>query len=73
MVPQKDDILALLVKFDERQRTIFKTLTRVENHLAKLNSKVAEHERTLIELRTIGTVAVLIIPVIVSYVMRYFN
>jgi len=73
MIQQKDDILALLVKFDERQRTIFKTLTRVENHLSKLNSKVAEHERTLIELRTIGTVAVLIIPVIVSYVMRYFN
>jgi len=67
------DILALLVKFDERQRTIFKTLTRIENQLQKVNGKVAEHEKTLIELRTIGTIGILIVPVIVSYIMKFIN
>jgi len=67
------DVYALLVKFDERQRTIFKQLNRIESHLKSLNGKVAEHERTIIELRTIGTVAIILIPILVSYVMRYFN
>ena len=34
------DILAMMVKFNERQRTIFNTLHRIEKHLEKLNGKV---------------------------------
>ena len=29
------DIFAMMVKFDERQRTIFNTLHRIEKHLEK--------------------------------------
>ena len=67
------DLYAMLVKFDERQRTIFNMLGRVEQHLEKLNSKVAEHESTIIELRTIGMIAVIAMPIVVNLVMKYFN
>jgi len=67
------DLYAMMVKFDERQRTIFNMLHRVEKHLEKLNGKVAEHESTIIELRTIGTIAIIGMPIIVNLVMKYFN
>ena len=64
------DLYAMMVKFDERQRTIFNMLHRVEKHLERLNGKVAEHETSLTKLRTIGAVAVVSVPVIVNVIMR---
>jgi hypothetical protein len=68
----KDDkeIFAMMVKFDERQRTIFNTLYRIEKHLEKLNGKVASHDTALTKLQTVGAVAVISIPIIVNTIMR---
>tara|TARA_R100000008_G_C3573889_1_gene163958 strand:+ start:70 stop:300 length:231 start_codon:yes stop_codon:yes gene_type:complete len=64
------DLYAMMVKFDERQRTIFNILARVEKHLEKLNGKVADHETALAKMQVMGTVAVVSFPIIVNIIMR---
>ena len=64
------DLFSMMVKFDERQRTIFNMLGRVEKHLEKLNGKVARHETDLAKMQVWGTVAVVCFPVIVNLIMR---
>ena len=69
-MPHNDDLFAMMVKLDERQKTIFNMLARVEKHLEKLNGKVASHETALTKLQTVGAVAVISIPIIVNTIMR---
>ena len=45
-------------------------LEKIENHLAKINGKVQGQEIKVAEIRTYGTMAVLVIPIIVNVVMR---
>jgi len=65
------NFLTMMVKFDERQRTIFNTLHRIEKHLEKLNGKVANHDTELAKMQVWGTVAVVSFPVIVNVIMRF--
>ena len=67
---EKQDLYAMMVKFDERQRTIFNTLVKVEKHLEKLNGKVFEHESQIAKMQVWGTVAVISLPIIVNAIMR---
>ncbi len=69
-MPHNDDLYAVMVKLDERQKTIFNMLARVEKHLERLNGKVADHETALTKLQTVGAVAVISIPIIVNTIMR---
>jgi hypothetical protein len=69
-MPHNDDLYAMMVKLDERQKTIFNMLARVEKHLERLNGKVADHETALTKLQTVGAVAVISIPIIVNTIMR---
>ena len=69
-MPPPDDIHGMMVKFDERQKTIFNMLSKIDKHLEKLNGKVAEHESRLVELKTVGGVALIALPIIVNVVMR---
>jgi len=69
-MPHNDDLFAMMVKLDERQKTIFNMLARVEKHLERLNGKVADHETALTKLQTVGAVAVISIPIIVNTIMR---
>ena len=69
-VSKDKDIYGMMVKFDERQRTIFNMLARVEKHLEKLNGKVAQHETDLAKMQGWGTVAVVSFPIIVNVIMR---
>ena len=64
------DLYAMMVKLDERQKTIFQMLYRVEKHLEKLNGKVASHDTAITKLQTVGAVAVISIPIIVNVIMR---
>ena len=41
------DLYAMMVKLDERQRTIFHMLGRVEKHLEKLNGKLDNHDTAI--------------------------
>jgi hypothetical protein len=69
-MPTEQDTYAMLVKLDERQKTLFNMMTRVEKHLEKLNGKVSEHDRTLAKVQVYGTIALVTFPVIVNVIME---
>ena len=60
----------LLVQVSTRQEEIIHRVGRIEKHLEKINGKVAEHEASLIKIKTIGMVAVFIIPLTINIIMR---
>ena len=66
----RNEVTARLVKLDERQISIFKALQRIDKCLDKLSNKVDKHDIDLTVVKTWGSVAVLIIPIIVSIIMR---
>jgi len=66
----RNEVTARLVKLDERQISIFKSIQRIDRHLEKLNNKVGSHDTDLTIVKTWGTVGVLIIPMIISIIMR---
>jgi hypothetical protein len=61
---------AQLVKLGERQISIFKSIQRVEKHLDKLNGQVEENKTNLTKIGTVGSVGIIVMPVIVSIIMR---
>ena len=61
---------ARLVKLEERQISIFKTLQRVEKNIDKINGQVQENKTNLTKIGTIGSICVFVIPIVVSIVMR---
>jgi len=69
-MPNDQDTYAMLVKLDERQKTLFNMISRVEKHLEKLNGKVSEHDRTLAKVQVYGTIALVTFPVIVNVIME---
>lgn len=66
----RSSVAAMLVKLEERQISIFKSIQRVEKHLEKLNGQVDENKTNLIKIGTIGSIGILTIPIIVSIIMR---
>ena len=66
----RNEVTARLVKLDERQISIFKQLQRIDKHLEMLNSTVHTHDRDITVIKTWGAVGVLVIPIIMSIVMR---
>jgi len=66
----RDNVIRLLTKLNERQITIFKHIERIDRHLDKVNGKVAEHERSLVEIKTWGGVAMFAIPIVINLIMK---
>jgi len=66
----RDEVIRLLTKLNERQLTIFKHIERIDKHLEKVNGKVAEHEKSLVEIKTWGGVAMFAVPIIVNLIMK---
>jgi len=66
----RNEVTARLVKLDERQISIFKSIQRIDKHLEKLNNRVGSHDTDLTMVKTWGAVGVLVIPIIVSIIMR---
>ena len=65
----RDEVLQLLTRVDTRQEEIYHRVGRIEKHLDRLNGKVAEHEKTLIVVKTWGTVALVTVPLLINVVM----
>lgn len=64
------EMKTLLVRLDTRQEEIFHRLSRIDLHLEKLNSKVAIHESDLVRIKTVGMIAVIIVPILINVIMR---
>jgi|TARA_R100001530_G_scaffold112774_1_gene79741 hypothetical protein len=66
----RNETTAKLVKLDERQISIFKTLQRIEKHLEKLNGQTSRNSDAIIMFKTWGSAALLIVPIVVTLIMR---
>ena len=66
----RSGVATMLVKLEERQISIFKTLQRVEKHLDKLNGQVEKNKTNLTKIGTVGSIGILTVPIIVSIIMR---
>ena len=66
----RDEMMNLLIKVNTSQEEIFHRLKAIDNHLEKLNGKVADHESSLVRIKTIGMVGIFAIPITINLVMR---
>ncbi len=55
----RTETTAMLVKLNERQISIFKSLQRIDKHLEKLNGKVEKNENNVTIIKTWGAAMVL--------------
>ena len=65
-----NETTAKLVKLNERQISIFKTLQRIEKHLEKLNGQTGKNSESIIMFKTWGSAALFVVPIIVTLIMR---
>ena len=61
---------AKLVKLDERQISIFKSLQRIEKHLEKLNGQTSQNSYAIVRFRTWGSAALFVVPIVITLIMR---
>ena len=66
----RNETTAKLVKLDERQISIFKTLQRIEKHLEKLNGQTGKNSESIIMFKTWGSAALFVVPIVVTLIMR---
>jgi hypothetical protein len=66
----REEVIKLLTTLNERQRSIFKRIERIDDHLEKLNGKVASHEKELTMIKTWGGVAMFAIPIIINIILK---
>tara|TARA_R100000329_G_C7603675_1_gene214120 strand:+ start:1086 stop:1310 length:225 start_codon:yes stop_codon:yes gene_type:complete len=66
----RTETTAKLVKLDERQVSIFKSLQRIEKHLEKLNGQTEKNSHAIIMFKTWGSAAIFVVPVIITIIMR---
>ena len=66
----RNDIKELLVRVDTRQEELFHRVSRIEKHLERINGSVADHEATLIKIKTMGMIAIFIVPISINIIMR---
>ena len=61
---------ARLVKLEERQISIFKAIQRIEKSYEKMNGRVDDNTTNLTKITTVGSVGILVMPIIISIIMR---
>ena len=66
----REEVIRLLTQLNERQKSIFKKIEVVDIHLEKLNGKVADHEKTLVMVKTWGTAALVTLPILINIIMK---
>ncbi len=66
----RTETTAMLVKLNERQISIFKSLQRIDKHLEKLNGKVEKNENSVTVIKTWGAAMVLVVPIAITLIMR---
>lgn len=67
----RDEVIKTLTRVDTRQEEIVYRVGRIEKHMEKLNGSVASHEKSLVVIKTWGTIAVVSLPIIVNIIMRF--
>lgn len=65
-----DEILEIVIRSEERLKTIFNRVNKIENHLAQLNGKVAEHEKFKIQIKSYWVVISILTPLAVTLILQ---
>ena len=65
-VKHREEVIRFLTKLDERQRTIFKKIEKIENHLAEQNGRIRELENDKTKLYTIVGIISFLTPVVLK-------
>jgi len=65
-----DEILEIVVRSEERLKTIFNRVNKIENHLSELNGKVAEHEKFKIQIKSYWIVISILTPLAISFILK---
>ena len=63
-------IMNYLVQLNERQKTIFNRLVKIEKRLDQINGKVAEHDVELTKVMTWGAIALIVLPIVVNWITK---
>ena len=65
-----DEILEIVIRSEERLKTIFNRVNKIESHLADLNGKVAEHEKFKIQIKSYWIVISVVTPLVVTFILN---
>lgn len=65
-----DEILEIVIRSEERLKTIFNRVNKIEQHLSDLNGKVAEHEKFKIQIKSYWIVISVLTPLAVTIFLQ---
>ena len=64
------EIMQHLTQLSERQFTLFKSMSKIEKHLDKINGRIENHEKDIIVIETYGAIGLIALPIIINLIMR---
>ena len=59
-----------LSRTEEQLKTLFKQYDKIERHLEKINGSVMEHQVDIAKVKTWGSVAVVIVPTVIHFIIK---
>ena len=65
-----EEILEILIRSEERLKTIFNRVNRIENHLSELNGKVNELEKFKIQIKSYWMLISVITPLVITFILK---
>ena len=65
-----EEILEILIRSEERLKTIFNRVNRIENHLSVLNGKVNELEKFKIQIKSYWMLISVLTPLVITFILK---
>ena len=65
-----EEILEILIRSEERLKTIFNRVNRIENHLSELNGKVNELEKFKIQIKSYWMLISVLTPLVITFILK---
>ena len=66
----QEKVLSQLSKHGEQLKTLFKETSKIERHLEKINGSVTEHQVDIAKIKTWGSVAVVVVPALIHFILK---
>ena len=65
-----EKVLSQLSKQEEQLKTLFKETSKIERHLERINGSVTEHQVDIAKIKTWGSVAVVVVPALIHFILK---
>ncbi len=65
-----EEILEILIRSEERLKTIFNRVNRIENHLSELNGKVNDLEKFKIQIKSYWMLISVLTPLVITFILK---